>query len=68
MKKQNFKTGLNLKKQLVSNLTPVKILGGVAGSTIAAPSCRRTCGRSCPGVCGTFETLTQCIGCDSMMC
>ncbi|WP_430410587.1 hypothetical protein [Kordia sp.] len=68
MKKQNFKTGLNLKKQLVSNLTTDQIIGGVVGSTIGGPSCKRTCGRSCPGVCGTFETLTQCAGCNSFAC
>ncbi|QHI37948.1 hypothetical protein IMCC3317_33310 [Kordia antarctica] len=68
MKKQNLKTGLNLKKQLVSNLTTDEVSGGVARSTIAFLTCR-TCNRSCVGVCGTFETLTRCnVGCVSMMC
>ncbi len=68
MKKQNFKTGLNLKKQLVSDLSKDYIKGAGIRSTIAAPSCRRTCGKSCPGACGTFETLTQCAGCNSWYC
>ncbi|MBC8754394.1 hypothetical protein H2O64_06905 [Kordia sp. YSTF-M3] len=64
MKKQNFKTGLNLKKQLVSNLTTDQVLGGVVGSTIGGPTCKE----SRLSVCPTERTQTQCANCDSWYC
>ena len=64
MKKQHFKTGLNLKKQLVSNLTKDQIYGVVAGSTIAAPTCRKSQFGDCP----TNETQTYCAQCPSWYC
>jgi hypothetical protein len=64
MKKQNFKTGLNLKKNLVSNLTTDEVLGGVVGSTIGGPTCRESRNSVCP----TYKTQTYCVGCNSWYC
>lgn len=64
MKKQNLKTGLNLKKQLVSNLTTDQILGGVVGSTIGGPTCRESRFSVCP----TERTQTRCANCNSFAC
>ena len=64
MKKQNFKTGLNLKKRLVSNLATGEVLGGAARSTIGAPTCRL----SQFGECATNQTQTYCYVCDSWYC